>query len=405
MTPQNFLLYEKMNLPMLLMFLNLTNEQQLSSQPGRGVGGRSGGIINELLIEELRVAAKEHVGRILCVYLDGTLYEDQMKLLGLYGGKERLPSLAFNTRDGSQIPFPEELPINSESLLQFMANFISGKLRNIDDTKEMAKKALQRAIPISQKNKATRLEKKEPPKVVQGVSEQFGDGLKGDTAVMQITLKNFDETVLNEEFERDIVLLLYSKNCEPCSHFNVYYKRMADRFKELNIPSVVIARMDVDTDTPPAHMNMINGPLPLVLIVPAHAKYPPWNYFSGVGKVQPLMKWIHEHASIPFELENLPHLSAKDKIAYKEQVREREIALEEKRNEEKRQMEREEYERKEILRKRRKQEKLKEQEQRQEQPQPRESEEETKNVEGTNSKSQSSESHPNKIILEDHDEF
>ncbi len=178
---------------------------------------------------------------------------------------------------------------------------------------------------------------------------------------------------------------------------------MADRFKELNIPSVVIARIDVDADTPPAHMNMINGPLPLVLIVPAHAKYPPWNYFSGVGKVQPLMKWIHEHASIPFELENLPHLSAKDKIAYKEQVREREIALEEKRKEEKRQMEREEYERKEILRKRRKQEKLKEQGQ--EQSQEQESEEETVKVKDTNSKSQSSESRPNKIILEDHDEF
>ena len=80
--------------------------------------------------------------RILCVYLDGTIYEDQMKSLGLYGGKERLPSIAFNTRDRTQVPFPEELPINKDTILQFIANFISGKLKSVEDTKEMAKKAL-----------------------------------------------------------------------------------------------------------------------------------------------------------------------------------------------------------------------------------------------------------------------
>lgn len=357
MTPQNFLLYEKQQLPMLLMFLNLTNEQQYSRQPGRIIGGRSGGILNEILIEEMRIAAKEHLNRILCVYLDGNLYEDQMKLLGLYGGKERLPSLAFNTRDGKKIPFPEELPINSDTLLQFMADFISGKLHSVEDTKEMAKKALQRAVPLSTKNQAVRQEKKKAPDVVQGVSEQFGDGLKGDNAVLPITMKNFDEIILQDD-TRDIVLLLYANNCEACSHFNVYFKRMADRFRELKIDSVLIARMDVGEETPPAELNMINGPLPLLLIIPANVKYPPWNYYSGVGKVQPMMKWIHQHVSIPFDLENLPHLSEKDKVAYKEQVREREIALEQKRKEEKKQMEEEERAKQEIIRKRRKAEKL-----------------------------------------------
>ena len=366
MTPQNFLLYEKLNLPMLLMFLNLTNEQLYSRQPGRIVGGKSNGIFNEVLIDELKIAAKEHEGRILCVYLDGNLYEDQMKLLGLYGGKERLPSLAFNTRDGKQIPFPEELPINSDTLLQFMADFISGKLQNVDDTKEMAKKALQRAIPLSKKNTVIRTEKKKVPDVVQGVSEQFGDGLKGDKSVTIINLKNFDEIILQDD-SKDIVLLLHAKNCEPCTHFNVYFKRMAERFKELAIPSVLIAAMDVTEETPPAYLNMINGPLPLLIIIPANMKYPPWIYYSGVGKIQPMMKWIHEHASIPFELENLPHLSEKDKIAYKEQVREREIYLEKKRTEEKRAMEQEEREKKEILRKARKAEKKRQEEQEQQQ--------------------------------------
>jgi thiol-disulfide isomerase/thioredoxin len=357
MTPQNFLLYEKLNKPMLLMFLNLTNEELYSRQPGRIIGGKSNGIMNEILIDELKAAAKEHAERLLCVYLDGNLYEDQMKSLGLYGGKERLPSLAFNTRDGKQIPFPEELPINADTLLQFIADYFSGKLQNINDTKEMAKKALQKATPMNMRNKVTRTETKKVPEVVQGVSEQFGDGLKGDNSVYQITMKNFEEIILQED-TKDIVLLLYAKNCEPCSHFNVYFKRMAERFvKDLKIPSLLIARMDVGEEVPPAQLNMINGPLPLLLIIPANMKYPPWSYYSGVGKIQPMMKWVHEHVSIPFDLENLPHLSEKDKIAYKEQVREREEYLEKKRREEKRQMEQEDREKKEILRRQKKAEK------------------------------------------------
>ena len=52
-------------------------------------------------------------------------------------------------------------------------------------------------------------------------------------------------------------------------------------------------------------------------------KYPPWQ-FSGVGKVGPMMKWIHAQAAIPFELPNLPHLTPEQRELYKTQVRERE---------------------------------------------------------------------------------
>lgn len=146
-----------------------------TDQVGKVVGGKSGGIFNEILIEEFKAAAKEHVERIAFVYLDGNLFEDKMRSLGLYGGKERLPSIAFNTRDHAQIPFPEELPINKDTLLQFCADFISGKLRSPEDSKAMARKALQAAIPINQKNKAVRKERKTVPESTRGVSEQFGD--------------------------------------------------------------------------------------------------------------------------------------------------------------------------------------------------------------------------------------
>ena len=278
MTNNNFLLYEKQGLPILMMFLNLTDE--LTSQQGI-IGGKTNNIYNEILLDELRQVAKEYKNSILFVYLDGILHEDQMKSLGLYGGKERLPSIAFNTRDGKQITFPEELPINKDTLVQFCSEYLSGKLNNINDIQNMAKKALQSVVPINNKNKVIRKEIKQAPSIVQGISEQFGDGIKGDNAIITINLANFHDIILSDDNNKDIVLLLHSKNCEQCSYFNVYYKRMADRFKEMNIPSLLIAQMDVSIETPPKEMNLMVGTLPLLVMIPASDKNPPWNFYSG----------------------------------------------------------------------------------------------------------------------------
>ena len=352
LTSLNFRLYEKLPRAMIMMFLDLTNEGQ-SEDPGRVVGGKSGGILNENLLDEFRKTAKEFKDKLSFVYLDGSLHEDQMRLLGLYGGKERLPSIAFNTRDGAQIPFPEELPINKDTLTQYCADYLSGKLKTDADIKAMAKKQLQAVTPINQKNKAVRKEKKKAPEVKTGVSEQFGDGLKGDDAVTTVTLKNFDEVVMNDD--KDVVLLLHAKGCEPCAHFAVYYKRMASRFKDLDIKSLVIARMDVTDETPPSYLNLIQqSALPIMVMIPSGSKYPPWSFYSGIGKIQPMMKWVEKHASISITLGNLPHLDDHQKGLYKEQVREREEALDKKRREEKRAMEQEDRKKRELERKLRK---------------------------------------------------
>lgn len=337
---------------MIMLFLDLTNESQ-SDNPNRIVGGKSGGILNENLLEEFRKTAKEFKDKLSFVYLDGNLHEDQMRLLGLFGGKERLPSIAFNTRDGAQIPFPEELSINKDTLTLYCADYLSGKLKNEADIKAMAMKQLQAVNPINQKNKAVRKEKKKAPESKTGVSEQFGDGLKGDDAVIAVNLKNFDEVVMNDD--KDVVLMLHAKGCESCAHFAVYYKRMASRFKELNIPSLVIARMDVTDETPPVHLNLIQqSSLPIMVMIPAGIKYPPWSFYSGIGKMQPMMKWVHMHAGIAFELGNLPHLDDTQKKLFKEQVREREEAKEKKQREEKRAMDAEDRKKKELERKLRK---------------------------------------------------
>ena len=336
LTPYNFQLYEKINKPMILLFLNLTedNEKQITSNGGDiAVAGKSGGILNELLMIEFKLAAIDMGDKMNFVYLDGMIYEDKMRALGLYGGAERLPSIAVNARGGIQAPFPEEYGINKQTIVQFCADFLTGKIKSANDAKELAKRALQSATPISQKNKAIRQKRKEYSKdAKRGVSEQFGDGAEGDDAIAVVTLKNFEEICLDED--KDVVLLLYAKECESCFHFAVYFKRMAARFKNLTSPSLVIARMDITNQSPPAHLNLLQGNLPELVMLPAGAKYAPWAYYSGVGKVQEMMYWVRDQAAIPFELPNLPHLTEANRKLYKEQIREREIGREKQREEE-----------------------------------------------------------------------
>ena len=279
MLPSNFKLFETLNLPMLLLFLNLDDKDK-SSNPGVVVGGKSGGLLNEVLLDEFREAAKEHIGRIVFLYADAGVHKDQMRLLGLFGGKERVPSMSLNTKDGGKIPFPEDLPVNSDTILQYCADFLTGKLKNAADTEDMAKKALQ-ASKLNTKNKAVRSKIKPAPDTVVGVAEPFGDGEGGDDSITLVNLANFTEILMGDT--NDVLLLLHAKNCEPCYHFAVYFKRMARRFEALNIPSLMIARMDVTEETPPAEYGMIPSmsSLPLVLLLSADNKHPPWNYYTG----------------------------------------------------------------------------------------------------------------------------
>mgnify|MGYP003385852118 FL=1 len=329
-TPHNFQMYNKINKPMLMLFLDLSDSGGVV--PGSNmVGGKSGEILNELLLGEMRLVAQELGDKILFVYADGNAYADQMRSLGLYGGAERLPAMAFNTRESIQAPFPEEFGINKDTVVQFCADFLTGKIRSPADSQSFAKKQLAHSTPVNNKNKAVRREPKKPPPVERGVAEGFGDGAAGDNAVVEVTAKNFDEICMNED--KDVLLMIYAQECELCFNFAVYYKRMAGRFKDLRIRSLVVARMDITHETPPPHLNILTGHLPELVMLPSTAKHSPWQYYSGVGKVQEMMLWVQSQAGIPFELPNLPHLNVDQVKLYKEQIREREVSRDKKREE------------------------------------------------------------------------
>jgi hypothetical protein len=62
-------------------------------------------------------------------------------------------------------------------------------------------------------------------------------------------------------------------------------------------------------------------------MMPAGNKNPPWVFYSGVGKMQMMMKWVQENAAVHFDLPHLPHLSPSEVDLYKQQVKEREESL------------------------------------------------------------------------------
>lgn len=102
------------------------------------------------------------------------------------GSRERLPQVGINTRDGNQAAFPENLPFNRETLLQFCAAFLSGRLQRPED----ARKAMISAVPLSAKNTAHHQTKRKPPTEVRGISEQF----KPQDPVVQVKLTPFHST-------------------------------------------------------------------------------------------------------------------------------------------------------------------------------------------------------------------
>ncbi|CAM9267270.1 unnamed protein product [Ectocarpus sp. 13 AM-2016] len=297
----NFAQYERTHLPMLIMFLELPDSFAAGSAHGSRIGGKSGGVRNDELVKELKEVALEHKGSITCLYADGVALADSMKTLGLFGSRERLPQVGFNTMDGRQLPFPEDLPINRETLLHFAAAFLSGRLQSALD----ARKAMVVSRPFSAHNTVRRKDRRGTPTEVRGVSEQ----LKPKDAITQVTRESFARTVLDND--KDVLLMFHAEECERCSNMVPYYKRLGERFLDLNIPSVLVAAMDVTLETPPPEVAMTLPTLPAIVLLP----------------VGPLMRWLQEHSSTPFELPALPHLSEEDKPLFRKQVRERQELL------------------------------------------------------------------------------
>jgi len=316
-TPQNFFRYERLGKPMLILFLELPSASETDSV----VQGKTNGLLNEDLVGELRYVAKDEsfAKRLTFAYCDGATYAARARALGILS----LPGLAFNTREPGVIAaYPSSrLPLSRAPMRSFVEEFLSKRIRRRSDADDFAvQKLTSGGFPLNDPRffagKRRPAPKLNPPEQM-GVYEQFGQNSIRLDHVVELTAKSFTHLAMDDT--KDVMVLFHStENCDLCSAMTVYYKKVAERFRELKISTLLVARFDATHDPPPLQNALID--LPSLLFLPAHNKDPPFTFYSGVSKVQPIMQWARQNAHFPFDLPDLCHLSDEEKVLYKEQV-------------------------------------------------------------------------------------
>ena len=273
LTAANFGAYAATGLPMLLAFVRPSAD-------------------NRALVGALRGVAARFRGKLLTAHCDGDAHRDRMLALGLRGGE--LPQLAFNTKDGRQLPFPAGRTPDEPSLSRFAADFLGERLQTAPE------------LPP----------RRGPPKQPENYVPRASDA----GAVVEVGAANFSAVAL--EVGLDVLLHLYSEeNCDACVALVPYYARVAGRLRELGVDSVAVARMDVGVHPMPQLLSSAHRhPLPTVLMLPARRKEPPFAFYDGRAHAKHLLLFAQKHASRPFALPPNPHLTRDEHEAWKQQV-------------------------------------------------------------------------------------
>ena len=217
-----------------------------------------------------------------------------MLSLGLREGV--LPQLGFNTKDGRQLPFPHASAPTEAALTRFAAAFLGEKLHGGGAS-----------VPA-----------RGPMKVPENWSPRPGDA----ESVVELEPASFDRLAMDPT--RDVLLQLYaSEGCEPCVTLVMYFNRLAGRLAELGgvAGRVTVARLDVWRHQLPEELKGVQlTSLPLLLMLPARRKEPPFSMFHGRARTKELLLFAQQHATHRFELPPNPHLTREQQAAWIEQV-------------------------------------------------------------------------------------
>lgn len=273
LTPLNFEMYASLKLPMLLLFLR---PPSTSKQ-------------NRRLVAELEKAASHFPKALTFVWVDGVKYQDRLLSLGLPASK--LPALAINSMDQQRYPYPHHKGITATKIREFCKQFLMDKLRPLPPNEGAASPGPGAPSP-----------QKDTP---------WGPISTGN--IVELSDSSWGE-VTGSSVHEVMVLLYKSVGCEDCESLTKYYQRVAGRFEELNMTSVVISQLDVSTNAVPPHVTVDR--LPMIIMLPAKSKHPPYITFIGVAKPKQLMEFVQSHASSPLTLPVNPHLTREQHKAW-----------------------------------------------------------------------------------------
>jgi len=111
-------------------------------------------------------------------------------------------------------------------------------------------------------------------------------------------------------------------NNSECGVLRAYLGGVARRFHELKINSVIVATLDAQKVPIPQTAHLSLQSLPAIYLIPAKNKLPPYVMFTGKLKPRYLMHFVEKHASIKFQLPDLPHLTAAQQVDFHKQLAE-----------------------------------------------------------------------------------
>ena len=265
--------YAATGLPMLLGFVNRAHD-------------------NGPLRRSLGAVAARYRGKMVVAWCDGEEHKARMLSLGLRAGQ--LPQLGFNTKDGRQLPFPHAQAPTEAALTRFAASFLGERLHG----------------------RGASVPARGPMKVPENWSPRPGDA----ESVVELEPASFDRLAMDPT--RDVLLQLYaSEGCEPCVTLVMYFNRLAGRLAELGVGHVMVARLDVWRHQLPTELKGVQlHSLPLLLMLPARRKEPPFSMFHGRARTKELLFFTQQHATHRFELPPNPHLTREQQAAWIEQV-------------------------------------------------------------------------------------
>jgi hypothetical protein len=208
--------------------------------------------------------------------------QSKKRYLGIYWKEE--PSLAVNYMKGSgAIVFPRKKPFTEENIRSFIDSYIEGKIETTTTAYDFDNPYMY-LMP----------------------------------SVKHLDIANFEKVCLRDSY--DTVLLLYD-SYESDKQNDIaakLFEKAANRFKELEIASVVMAAYDIYEHSLPNELEFTQD-LPQMIFFPAYHKSPPFRYFQDI-RTERLMKHIQESADIKFDLPENFHLNEDEVKRFKSGV-------------------------------------------------------------------------------------
>mmetsp|Transcript_22557 Transcript_22557/g.41530 ORF Transcript_22557/g.41530 Transcript_22557/m.41530 type:complete len:668 (+) Transcript_22557:103-2106(+) len=282
-------LYEQTRQPFLMLFADLQHKELPAW-------------LRLLAQASMKHGAKQHAKGLWFVYADGIAHADRMSTLGLSPDPGRLPALSFNYVDDRHLLWQPAKEVYEGGSAVLTSTVIEGLVHRYlhGDGAELVEEPASEALPVPKRDQSQGERRKVPDLDTLSLEDRL-------RFVKAVTQENFREVVLDAA--SDVLVYFYTSKgsqAERATDAAIFINRCAERFQELRIKTVKIAKMDVSRFSVPTQVQLLR--VPSILLFPAFAKDPPHLHFEGEVNVQRLMWWVEDHASRPFKLRALPHL-------------------------------------------------------------------------------------------------